>query len=176
MFSKQELEQALRKALAAALGGLLAFVLLTALLIAGVILLLQAATAGLTPLIGEAGALGVTGVLCFALLGLFFWRLMRPSTKPAPGQEGGNESGSAEAPVALMRRLIRENPLEAMVTAFVVGIVGQGDARARALLLKGSLLALREAEGLKSDPEQPEPVRPEATPPQQGSAQSGEGS
>lgn len=158
MFSKQELEQVLRKALAAALGGLLAFALLSALLIAGVILLLRAATAGLAPMIGEAGALGVTGLFCFVLLGLFFWRLVRPSAKPDGAKpEAGEGSADAEAPLTLIRRLIRENPLEAMVTAFVVGIVGQGDARARALLLKGSLLALHEAENLRPDTAKADP-------------------
>lgn len=147
MFSKQDLAQALRKALAAVLGGLLAFALLSALLIAGVVLVLRAAVTGLTPLVGEAAALGLTGLACFLLLGVFFWRLIR--TPDSSGKDSEGTAEQSEEPLDLTRRLIRKNPWEAAITAFVVGILGQGDMRARALLLKGGLLALYEAEALK---------------------------
>ncbi|WP_339800155.1 hypothetical protein [uncultured Marinobacter sp.] len=145
MFTKQELEGALRKALAAALGGLLALALLSSLLIAGVILLLWAATSGLAPVVGEAGALAITGLSCFVLLGLFFWRLTR-TPAPSDGNEDGGKSEPSETPVDVIRNLIRNNPWESIVAAFALGIVGQGDARMKSLILKGGMLAMREAE------------------------------
>ena len=76
MVSKQELEGLARKAVAALVGVFLVMALMSALLIAGLVLLLWAATAGLTPVVGQAGALAIAGGACFLLLGLFFWRLL----------------------------------------------------------------------------------------------------
>lgn len=145
MFTREELESALRKALAAAIGGLLAFALLSSLLIAGVILLLWAATSGLTPVVGQAGALAITGVVCFVLLGLFFWRLTR-TPKSSDVKDTGEESGPSETPLQVIRKLIRHNPWESIAAAFALGIVGQGDARMKSLILKGGMMAMQEAE------------------------------
>ncbi len=66
------LQGALRKVVAAVLGLLLALVLLVALLITGFYMLVNAATLALAPVLGEAGAMAVTGFFCILLLVLFF--------------------------------------------------------------------------------------------------------
>ncbi|MFW5823692.1 MAG: hypothetical protein ACOCVV_01865 [Marinobacter sp.] len=139
MFSKQEAEGLARKAIAALIGAMLAFALLSTLLIAGLVLLLWAATAGLTPVVGQAGALAIAGATCFLLLGLFFWRLIRAR---ATSGEGEGEPG-----LTLRERLeqtIRENPLEAALGAFALGIFGQADARFRAMVLQSGIAFMRQ--------------------------------
>ena len=74
------LQGVLRKAVAAIIGFMLAFVLLVALLITGFYMLVNAATLALSPMLGEAGAMAVTGVSCLLLLALFFYRMTRPAT------------------------------------------------------------------------------------------------
>lgn len=139
MLSKQEMEGLARKAVAALVGVLLTVALLSALLIAGLVLLLWAATAGLSPLVGQAGALAISGGLCFLLLGLFFWRLL--SARATSGSDG-------EPGLSLRDRLentIRENPLEAALGAFALGIFGQADARFRAMVLQSGMAFMRQA-------------------------------
>ncbi|MFL1405729.1 hypothetical protein ACJO2E_10365 [Marinobacter sp. M1N3S26] len=139
MLSKQEMEGLARKAVAALVGVLLTVALLSALLIAGLVLLLWATTAGLSPLVGQAGALAISGGLCFLLLGLFFWRLLSARATSGSGGEPG---------LSLRDRLentIRENPLEAALGAFALGIFGQADARFRAMVLQSGMAFMRQA-------------------------------
>ena len=139
MVSRQELEGLARKAVAALIGILLTVALLSALLIAGLVLLLWASTEGLTPLVGKAGALAISGGACFLLLGLFFWRLLSARAVSDDGVEKG---------ATLRERLentIRENPLEAALGAFALGIFGQADARFRAMVLQSGMAFMRQA-------------------------------
>ncbi len=140
MFSRQEIEGLLRKALAALIGGLLVFALLAALLIAGLVLVLWAITAGLTPYIGQAGALAVSGGLCFLALGLFFWRLI--SARVTSSSEEGERSPTLRERI---ENTIRDNPLEAALGAFALGLFGQADARFRALVLQSGVAFMRQA-------------------------------
>lgn len=141
MLSKHEVEGLARKAVAALIGVLLVVTLLSALLIAGLILILWATTAGLTPLVGQAGALAISGALCFLLLGIFFWRLL--SARATSGSSDGEEPGKS-----LRERLedtIRENPFESALAAFALGMFGQADARFRAMVLQGGVAFMRQA-------------------------------
>ncbi len=140
MFSRQEIEGLARKALAALIGALLVFALLAALLIAGLVLLLWAITAGLTPYIGQAGALGVSGGLCFLLLGLFFWRLI--SARVTSSSEEGERSPTLRERI---EETIRDNPMESALAAFALGMFGQADARFRALVLQSGVAFMRQA-------------------------------
>lgn len=167
MFTREELQALLRKALAAAIGGLLAFVLLTALLIAGVILALRAASLGLAPWLGEAGALAVVSLGCFCLLALFFYRMTRPVRRKS-GEKGSgadDEDRQRETPVDMLRRLIRSNPWEAAAAAFAVGFMGQADERMRTLLFEGGMAFMRQAQ---QDPDVA--AAPEAAPPSSSEA------
>ncbi|GGY80566.1 hypothetical protein [Marinobacter zhanjiangensis] len=141
MFSKQEAEGIARKAVAALIGALLAFALLSSLLIAGLVLLLWAATAALTPLVGQAGALGISGAICFVLLGLFFWRLI--SARAMPKEEGGAKSPTMSE---RLENTIRENPLEAALGAFALGVFGQADPRFRAMVLRSGMAYMKQAQ------------------------------
>lgn len=64
--------------------------------------------------------------------------------------------------------MIRNNPLEAALTAFVVGVAQQGDPRLRSLLMKGGMELMKEAEAdahSQSEPKsQSEPTQPESEP------------
>ena len=150
MFSKQEVEGLARKAIAALIGALLALALLSALLIGGIVLLLWAATVALTPLVGEAGALGISGATCFVLLGLFFWRLL--AARAVSEDEGDGEPGMTMR--ERLEQTIRENPLEAALGAFALGIFGQADARFRAMVLQSGMAYMRQA---KAESERPPP-------------------
>ncbi len=138
------LQGVLRKAVAAILGFMLALVLLVALLITGFYLLVNAATLALSPLLGEAGALAVTGLSCLLLLALFFYRMTRPVSSKKSASEGKGQS--AASPIETIRDLIRNNPLEAMAAAFALGVVEQSDPRLRALLLQGGMVLMKEVE------------------------------
>lgn len=138
------LQGVLRKAVAAIIGFMLAFVLLVALLITGFYMLVNAATLALTPLMGEAGAMAVTGVSCLLLLALFFYRMTRP---PASRQSASESEGASSAsPLDAIRDLVRNNPLEAAFAAFTLGVVEQGDPRLKSLLLQGGMVLMKEAE------------------------------
>lgn len=156
--AQAKLQGAVRKAIAALTAFLLSMILLTALLITGFYLLIQAAILALSPFIGEAGAMASVGVLCMFLLGVFFWRMT--STPSASAKKEGTDS-RGESSVEALRGLIRNNPLEAALTAFAVGLAQQGDPRLRSLLMKGGMELMKEAEaGAHSQTEpksQPEP-------------------
>lgn len=164
MFSKnaqRELEGLARKAVAAIVGAMLAFTLLSALLIGGIILLLRALTAGLEPFVGDAGALAISGGLCFVLLGIFFWRMLRTPTLKTPEGEGEEES----EPQTFRERIelvIKENPLEAALGAFALGVFGEADPKFRAMVLQSGFTFMRQAQ---NDPEEGEA---EPTDPEQG--------
>ncbi|MCL7942990.1 hypothetical protein [Marinobacter sp. ATCH36] len=138
------LQGVLRKAVAAIIGFMLAFVLLVALLITGFYLLVNAATLALSPSLGEAGALAVTGLSCLLLLVLFFYRMTRPVASKKSGSDSkGQSSGS---PIDAIRDLVRNNPLEAVAAAFTLGVVEQSDPRLKSLLLQGGMVLMKEAE------------------------------
>lgn len=91
--AQAKLQGAVRKAIAALTAFVLSMVLLTALLITGFYLLIQAAILALSPFIGEAGAMATVGVLCMFLLGVFFWRMT--STPVPPRKEGTDSRGES---------------------------------------------------------------------------------
>lgn len=138
------LQGVLRKAVAAILGFMLGLVLLVALLITGFYLLVNAATLALSPILGEAGALAVTGLSCLLLLALFFYRMTRPVASKKSGS--GNKGDSPASPVDTIRELVRNNPLEAVAAAFTLGVVEQSDPRLKSLLLQGGMALMKEAE------------------------------
>lgn len=137
------LQGVLRKAVAAIIGFMLALVLLVALLITGFYLLVNAATLALSPLLGEAGALAVTGLSCLLLLALFFYRMTRPAASKKSARGGKEQSAS---PIDAIRDLVRNNPLEAVAAAFTLGVVEQSDPRLKSLLLQGGMVLMKEAE------------------------------
>lgn len=142
------LQGVLRKAVAAIIGFTLAFVLLVALLITGFYMLVNAATLALSPVMGEAGAMAVTGVSCLLLLALFFYRMTRPAaSKKSDSDKDGTSSAS---PIDAIRDLVRNNPLEAAFAAFTLGVVEQGDPRLKSLLLQGGMILMKEAEAEKA--------------------------
>ncbi|MDX1551360.1 MAG: hypothetical protein R3198_01965 [Marinobacter sp.] len=144
MLDSAWLQGVLRKAIAAIIGFMLALVLLVALLITGFYLLVNAATLALSPALGEAGALAVTGLSCLLLLALFFYRMTRPAaSKKSSSESEGHSPGS---PVDAIRELVRNNPLEAVAAAFTFGLVEHGDPRLKALLLQGGMVLMKEAE------------------------------
>jgi hypothetical protein len=152
MVSKQELEGLARKAVAALVGVFLVMALMSALLIAGLVLLLWAATAGLTPVVGQAGALAISGGACFLLLGLFFWRLL--STRAVPDESGAKG-------VTMRERLessIRENPLEGALGAFTLGVFGQADPRFRTMVLRSGMAFMRQAQAEEHGDVEEEPA------------------
>ena len=175
--AQAKLQGAVRKAIAALTAFLLSMVLLTALLITGFYLLIQAAILALSPYIGEAAAMASVGVLCMLLLGVFFWRMT--STPSASAKKEGTDS-RGESSVEALRGLIRNNPLEAALTAFAVGVAQQGDPRLRSLLMKGGMELMKEAEAdahSQPDPEsQPESATEDAAANSSGTADQESGS
>ncbi|MCK2151228.1 hypothetical protein [Marinobacter alexandrii] len=175
--AQAKLQGAVRKAIAALTAFLLSMVLLTALLITGFYLLIQAAILALSPVIGEAAAMASVGVLCMLVLGVFFWRMT--STPGASGKKEGTDS-RGESSVEALRGLIRNNPLEAALTAFAVGVAQQGDPRLRSLLMKGGMELMKEAEAdahSQPDPEsQPESATEDAAATAPGKADQESGS
>lgn len=139
----------MRKAAAAVIGFVLAMVLLTALLLFGFYLLVKAAVLGLSPWLGEAGAMALSGSVCILLLALVFYRLTRPvsASKPQKGSEAQSGSG-----IDAIRNLIKANPLEAALMAFAVGIAEQKDPRLKSLLMEGGMELMKRAES--TDPDQ----------------------
>lgn len=148
MLDSAQLQGAVRKAAAAIIGFLLAMVLLTALLLFGFYLLVQAAILALSPWLGEAGAMGLAGFVCILLLALVFHRLTRPASSSKRRKESDAESGSG---IDAIRNLIKENPLEAALMAFAVGIAEQKDPRLKSLLLKGGMVLMKQSESAKPD-------------------------
>ena len=139
----------MRKAAAAVIGFVLAMVLLTALLLFGFYLLVQAAVLGLSPWLGEAGAMALSGSVCILLLALVFYRLTRPVSASKRHQGSETQSGSG---IDAIRNLIKANPLEAALMAFAVGIAEQKDPRLKSLLMEGGMVLMKRAES--ADPDQ----------------------
>ncbi len=139
----------MRKAAAAVIGFVLAMVLLTALLLFGFYLLVQAAVLGLSPWLGEAGAMALSGSVCILLLALVFYRLTRPVSASKRHQGFETQSGSG---IDAIRNLIKANPLEAALMAFAVGIAEQKDPRLKSLLMEGGMVLMKRAES--ADPDQ----------------------
>ncbi|MBB5320194.1 hypothetical protein [Marinobacter oulmenensis] len=154
MIDSSQAKAALRKTVAAITGFILAMVLLVALLVTGFYLLVKAAVMALAPIMGAPGSYALMGVLCVLLLVFFFWRMTRPA---APAQSG-SEGSSGGSVMSSLRRVIQQNPLEAALAAFTLGIAEQGDPRLRSLLLQGMMKEMRQAEGGAGEPESsPEP-------------------
>jgi hypothetical protein len=143
MLDSAQIQGALRKAAAAIIGVVLSMVLLTALLITGFYLLVQASLIAMSPWLGEAGAMALAGFVCLLFLAIVFQRLTRPVNR---GKSGHKASGTSRSGVDVLRDLIRENPLEAALTAFAVGVVEQSDPRLRSLLLQGGMSLMKQAE------------------------------
>lgn len=142
MVSSQDIQALLRKALAAVIGAVLGFVLLSALLVGGFVMLLEAATLGLEPWVGEAGAYGITGVACLLLLGIVFYRMLHGPQKKA-GDEGDGEKSEGTSPLNAFRKLITKNPWEAILVAFALGVTEQSDPRMRQMLIQSGLAFLK---------------------------------
>lgn len=140
------IKSTIRKAIAAVTAIVLVVVLLTALLITGFSLLAGAATLALTPLVGEPGAMAITGLACLCLLALFFYRMTRPARAFRSAQQGesGESAKGSESPVAVWRSLIIRNPMEAATLAFAAGVAEQSDPRLKELLLKGGMAMMRQ--------------------------------
>ncbi|MDO6441559.1 MULTISPECIES: hypothetical protein [unclassified Marinobacter] len=151
------IQSTLRKAVAALTGVVLALVLLTALLITGFYFLVNAATLALAPLVGEPGAMAITGLACLCLLALFFYRMTRPARKLRDSDNESKPSGSGSgSPVEVLRSLIQGNPIEAALMAFAVGVVEQGDPRLKNLLLQGGMTLMRQSAGSGGSPQSDE--------------------
>ena len=138
----------MRKAAAAVIGFVLAMVLLTALLLFGFYLLVQAAVLGLSPWLGEAGAMALSGSVCILLLALVFYRLTRPVSASKRHHGSETQSGSG---IDAIRNLIKANPLEAALMAFAVGIAEQKDPRLKSLLMEGGMVLMKQSESAESD-------------------------
>ncbi|GGE61968.1 hypothetical protein GCM10011533_13020 [Streptosporangium jomthongense] len=136
------IQSALRKAVAAITGMVLALVLLTALLVTGFYLLVNAATLALAPFVGKPGAMAITGGVCLCLLAFFFYRMTRPAKAGRDAQSSSPHLGS---PIELLRSLITRNPLEAAALAFAVGVAEQSDPRLKKLLLQGGMVLMRQS-------------------------------
>ncbi|WP_240339462.1 hypothetical protein [Marinobacter sp. BW6] len=148
MLDSAQIQGAVRKAAAAVIGLVLAMVLLTALLLSGFYLLIQAAVLALSPWLGEAGAMALAGFVCLLLLALVFQRLTRPV---AAKKRREAEDGQASSGIDAVRNLIKENPMEAALMAFAVGIAEQKDPRLKALLLEGGMVLMKQAESTEPD-------------------------
>lgn len=142
MFSSADIQALLRKALVAVVGAILGFLLLSALLVGGFVMLLEAATLGLSPWVGEAGAYGITGGVCFLLLGIIFYRMLYG---PAKKHKSKSKSDTDESPSPLnaFRKLITTHPWEAVLIAFALGITEQSDPRMRQMLIQSGLAFLK---------------------------------
>lgn len=143
MLDSAQVQGALRKAAAAIIGFALAMVLLTALLLTGFYLLVQASVLALSPWLGEAAAMGLAGFVCLLLLVLFLYRLSRPKSSTKSPDSADGKSGSG---IDVLRNLIRDNPLEAAALAFAVGVAEQGDPRLKSLLMQGGMILMERAD------------------------------
>ncbi|MDK9556953.1 hypothetical protein QQF73_04890 [Marinobacter sp. M216] len=143
MIDSAQIRGVVRKAVAALAGLMLAVVLLTALLITGFYLLVQAALLALAPVLGQPAAMTVVGASCVLLLLVFFWRMASPPS--ASKRKRGSSRGTSFS-LDSLRELIRENPLEAALAAFAAGVAQQGDPRLRSLLMQGGMELMKRGE------------------------------
>ncbi|MEH6354405.1 MAG: hypothetical protein V7760_00060 [Marinobacter sp.] len=153
MFDSAVIKSTIRKAAAALIGFVMALILLAALLLTGLHLLVNAGTLALAPLVGQAGAMAISGLVCVLLVVLFFYRLVSPG-KPSKSQSGSKNSGkmASRSPVQILRSAITDNPLEAMAIAFAAGIAGHDDSRLRSLLLQGGMAMMEQPEKSAATP------------------------
>lgn len=153
MLDSAQIKGAVRKAIAAITGFMLALVLLTALLITGFYLLIQAAIMALSPQLGQAAAMAVVGSGCVLLLAAFFWRMTASSssTKRSKHEGAGSTSGLDK-----LREFIRENPLESALAAFAVGVAQEADPRLKTLLMQGGMELMKRTD-LEDGEEPPAP-------------------
>ena len=149
MLDSSGLQALVRRAAAALIGCLLAVVLIGALLLAGVFLLLRAMALALIPIWGEPVALAVTGAVCLCIVAGLFAVLLRPARASAGKARASGRDMSS--PLAMLRQLIKDNPLESAMTAFALGVVEQGDPRLRSLLLQGGMELMKGGEVSASD-------------------------
>ncbi len=153
MLNSASIKSTARKVAAALIGFVLALVLLAALLLTGMKLLVSAATMALTPYVGPAGALAISGLVCVLLVGLFVYRLASPSKTASADTKSKKGDGSpSRSPVQALRSAIKDNPLEAAALAFAAGIAGHDDSRLRQLLIQGGMVMMEKPES----PESPE--------------------
>lgn len=148
MLNSDQVQGAVRKVAAAIIGFSLAMVLLTALLLFGLYLLVQAAVLVLSPWLGEAGAMALAGFVCLLVIALVLLLLTRPvAAKKRRGEEADQPGSGIDA----IRSLIKENPMEAALMAFAVGIAEQKDPRLKSLLLEGGMVLMKRAESTGPD-------------------------
>lgn len=165
MFDSATIKNAIRKAAAALIGFVMALILLAALLLTGLHLLVSAATLALAPLVGQAGAMAISGLVCALLVALFFYRLVRPgSSSKHHGDSEDSTRSASHSPIQILRSAITDNPLEAVAIAFAAGIAGHDDARVRRLLLQGGMAMMKQPEESTATPAEP-PASGEDTPP-----------
>lgn len=145
MFDSAAIKSIIRKVAAAIIGFVIALILLSALLLTGLHLLVTAATLALAPLVGQAGAMAISGLICILLVALFFYRLLSP-VSASKGQSPNKVSAKpgARSPVQTLRSAITDNPLEAIAIAFAAGIAGYSDSRLRNLLLEGGMAMVKQ--------------------------------
>lgn len=155
MLDSPQVQGAVRKIIAAITGFILALVLLIALLISGFYLLVKAATLAMSPFLGEAGALAAIGFVCFVLLALFFYRMTRPVSTATSDASGADST--RRSPVAILREIIRKNPLESAFTAFAAGLVENSDPQLKSLLLQGGMVLMKQAEEGQPDTAEAQP-------------------
>ena len=153
MLDSAQIKGAVRKAIAAITGFMLALVLLTALLITGFYLLIQAAIMALSPQLGQAAAMAVVGSGCVLLLAAFFWRMTASSSSTKRGKHEGAGSTSG---LDKLREFIRENPLESALAAFAVGVAQEADPRLKTLLMQGGMELMKRTD-LEDGEEPPAP-------------------
>lgn len=164
MFDSDAIKSTIRKAAAALIGFVMALILLAALLLTGLDLLVSAGTLALAPLVGQAGAMAISGLVCMLLVALFFWRLVSPvaSSKTQSASKGSTKPAS-RSPIQTLRSAITDNPLEAIAIAFAAGIAGHDDSRLRRLLLQGGMSMMEQPEksaATSAEPQTPSPDTP----------------
>jgi hypothetical protein len=157
MFDSAAIKSTIRKAAAALIGFVMALILLAALLLTGLHLLVSAGTLALAPLVGQAGAMAISGLVCVLLVALFFYRLVSPgsSSKSQSGSEGSSKTASRSS-IQTLRSAITDNPLEAIAIAFAAGIAGHDDSRLRRLLLQGGMSMMEQPEESAASPAEPQ--------------------
>jgi hypothetical protein len=136
------MQSAVRKAIAAVIGFLVALALLLALSIGGIYLLGKAATLAMTPYLGEAGAMAVTGLLCLLLLVMVLHRLARSGSSRSSHR--ASDAGPPRSVVRALREVIRENPLESAFTAFAIGVVEHSDPGLKSFILESGVAFVKQ--------------------------------
>ena len=105
--------------------GLTLLLLLGALAVTATFLLANALTSWLTPLVGQAGAYGIAGLVALAPLALLVLAATRSLAHGARHRALGHS----------LRQSVRENPWESVGTAFFLGLTRHGQRMDRVQLL-----------------------------------------